>query len=243
MMPNDSQASRDYCADLVKRRDEDRWLSAQYATPQLRRRLIALAAFQCELRHIPAAVSEPPLGEIRLQWWRDALEELRNGQRPRTHPVVEELLHARIFSAQKFEQLDGAIESTARTLYGSDFADIDDLTAWLGETDGALDEVAYCLATGDDAAPPAVRALGAAFAMAREGARLAPAFAMQMPGAVAAQYQAGQSVLRDTSAAAAPAVLHLALARDYVRGGARPFPLRKRLRLFQAMAFGEFGAF
>ena len=37
--------------------------------------LLALAAFASELARVPSAVTrEPAMGEIRLQWWRDALE-------------------------------------------------------------------------------------------------------------------------------------------------------------------------
>lgn len=240
MMPNDSQASRDYCADLVKLRDEDRWLAVQYAPAILQRRLIALAALQCELRNVPAAVSEPPLGEIRLQWWRDALDELRSGRKARAHPVIEELSAAEIFSIRRYEKLDRAIDATARTLYGSDFTDIDDLATWIDETDGAFDDVGYCLAMNSDTAPNEVSVAGGAFAMAREGARLAPQLATGIPAAASGRYNAYRKTLAAAPAQAAPAILHLALARDYARSGERPFPLRKRVRLFQAMAFSAF---
>ena len=72
----------------VRRVDEDRWLSSRYADAEQRRTLITLYAFTYELARIRLAVTEPPLGAIRFQWWRDALTEIADGQPPRQHEVV-----------------------------------------------------------------------------------------------------------------------------------------------------------
>jgi len=73
----------------IRRVDEDRWLSSRYAPgPAARRALIALYALNYELVRIPRAIREPGLGAIRLQWWREALQQLEAGQAPRRHDVV-----------------------------------------------------------------------------------------------------------------------------------------------------------
>ena len=46
--------------------------------------------------------------------------------------------------------------------------------------------------------------------------------------------------LKNAPADISPALLHLALTRDYAMRSNEAFPLRKRLRLFSAMAFGHF---
>lgn len=231
---------REYCADLVKTRDEDRWLAAGYAGDAERRKLLALYAFHCELRRIPSAVSEPALGEIRLQWWREALDEIRAGKRPRAHPAVEELAAAG-FGAEGFaERIERVIDAHARPLYGEGFGDIADLTAWLEKTDGAVDALAAVALDGGEALAAAAEKAGAGFALAREGRVLAPTLADDIsPKALTAAAEAAP-VLRKAPGAAAPAVLHLALTRAYARRGERPFPTVKRLRLFSAMAFGWF---
>ena len=71
----------------IKRVDEDRWLSSRYAPESERRRLIALYAFVYELARVRNVVSEPGLGAIRFQWWREALEEIGEGK-VRQHDVV-----------------------------------------------------------------------------------------------------------------------------------------------------------
>lgn len=50
-------------------------LAALLAPRAVREDLITLAAFIGELEHIALSVSEPLIGEIRLQWWREWLED------------------------------------------------------------------------------------------------------------------------------------------------------------------------
>ncbi|WP_158085544.1 squalene/phytoene synthase family protein [Henriciella aquimarina] len=68
--------------------DEDRWLSSRYAPKPERRALIALYAFAWELARVRLVVTEPGLGAIRFQWWRDTLEAFEKGEKPREHEVV-----------------------------------------------------------------------------------------------------------------------------------------------------------
>ena len=74
--------------DRLRRGDEDRWLSSRYAARAERQALIALYALAYELARVRLVVSEPGLGAIRFQWWRDALDELASGKKPRAHDVV-----------------------------------------------------------------------------------------------------------------------------------------------------------
>lgn len=72
----------------LRKGDEDRWISSRYAPRAERRALIALYAFAYELARVRLLVTEPGLGAIRFQWWRDALEEIETGKTPRAHDVV-----------------------------------------------------------------------------------------------------------------------------------------------------------
>lgn len=60
--------------DIAKAYEPDRYLASLLAPKSVREDLITLAAFLSELRKISLQVSEPLIGEIRFQWWRDALE-------------------------------------------------------------------------------------------------------------------------------------------------------------------------
>lgn len=229
-----------YCLDLVKTRDEDRWLAAQYASEDDCRRLIALYAFQCELRRIPSAVSEPALGEIRLQWWREAFDEMRVGKPARAHPVVEELADAGFADVRFADRIDAIIDAHARSLYGEGFGDIADLSTWLGKTDGGVDALALACLGADESFQKAAEKAGAGFALAREGQTLAPDLADGVPDAVLAIVKESAPALKKVPGAHAPAILHLALTWTYARRAEKPFAAIKRLRLFGAMAFGLF---
>jgi len=75
------------CALAVKHQDRDRWFCSLFAPEDRREDLYALYAFNAELARVADKVSEPLLGEIRLQWWREAIEGLYGGQ-VRQHDVV-----------------------------------------------------------------------------------------------------------------------------------------------------------
>ena len=79
-----------YCAAEVRRADYDRFLAALFAPAPAREGLFALYAFNHEVAKVRETVSEPMLGQIRLQWWREAIDGLYAGK-ARAHPVVEAL--------------------------------------------------------------------------------------------------------------------------------------------------------
>ena len=68
----------DHCEEMVRAGDKDRFLATLFAPEKYRRALHALYAFNLEIARVRELAREPMPGEIRLQWWRDAL--LRGGQ-------------------------------------------------------------------------------------------------------------------------------------------------------------------
>jgi len=232
--------SRDHCSSLVREQDEDRWLAAQYAKSPLQNALLALAALRIELRRIPSQVSEPPLGEIRLQWWREGLEAIQGRGAPQAHPVLEAAAATPLSDQRWAERLDGVIEASARPLYGEGFASVEDLGEWLRESEGALDALAVEIAGGDEALAEAAASAGVAFAMAREGRIMAPRLADEIGAHAATLYNTAATTLSKSAPEVSPALLHLSLTPLYLRNGLTRAPLRKRARLFFAMAFARF---
>lgn len=89
-MPIDKTLS--YGADLVKRYDRDRFLTALFAPNGMREPLMVLYAFNVEIARIRETVTEPMIGQMRLQWWRDTLTDISQGKgAPKGHPVAENL--------------------------------------------------------------------------------------------------------------------------------------------------------
>ena len=100
---------------LIKRVDPDRWLSSRFiADPEKRADVIALYAFDHELRRAVEGTSNPIMAEIRLTWWSEALDEIYEGRTVRRHPVAEAL--ARAVSSRRLppEPLREAVEARLR---------------------------------------------------------------------------------------------------------------------------------
>ncbi len=92
-MSPDGRSDLQTCAEQVRRHDHDRYLTALFAPAAARGHLFALYAFNLEVAKIPEVVSEPMLGQIRLQWWRESIEGIYAGS-PRRHEVVTPLAQA-----------------------------------------------------------------------------------------------------------------------------------------------------
>jgi len=75
-----STAALEACAALVRRADPDRYFASLFAPAEIRPYLFALYAFNHELARIGETVHEPMMGQIRLQWWREAIDGARRGQ-------------------------------------------------------------------------------------------------------------------------------------------------------------------
>jgi phytoene synthase len=80
----------------LKRADEARWLASRYAPQAGRERLVAVYLLNQELQRA-LGVSEPMIGKIRIQWWRETLEGIGAGT-PRRHDLSLEL--ARVFAGR-----------------------------------------------------------------------------------------------------------------------------------------------
>ena len=74
--------------DLIRRTDPDRWLSSRFiADAAARADVVAIYAYDHELARAPRVASNALLGEIRLTWWREVLDEAFEGRPVRHHPT------------------------------------------------------------------------------------------------------------------------------------------------------------
>src|SRR5436190_14638459 len=78
-------------AAIVRRHDRDRYQTALFAPADRREALFALYAFNYEIARVRESVTQPMLGQIRLQWWREAVAAAYDGTPARRHEVVEPL--------------------------------------------------------------------------------------------------------------------------------------------------------
>lgn len=77
-----------YCAEQVRRFDNDRFICSLFAPADEREAMAAVHAFSLEVARIREIAREPLLGHMRLQWWRDALDPIYAGAPPRHQVAV-----------------------------------------------------------------------------------------------------------------------------------------------------------
>ena len=130
-------------AAVVRQRDRDRYWSALFAPSAKRPGLIALYGFNAELDHILAFVSEPMAGQIRLQWWRDAVDLATPGTRT-GNPVADALSAAIFEHTLPKDRLIGMVDARVPVLFGDTPADERAMKASLRETEGAVFEACGC---------------------------------------------------------------------------------------------------
>lgn len=234
-----AEANQEYCQTVLREHDEDRWLTVQYAAPARQRTLSALYAFQYEVNRIPSVVSEPPLGEIRLQWFREALGEIRAGARVRDHPVVQEIAACGLADDVYARLLDGVINAASRRLYGDEFTGFDDFLGWYERCYGAIDAAALGVCQGPAEFVEMVQRAGAYYAIAREANLRNADIVQQARENFSKSWPSLSKDLARLPAPAMPAVLALFLTPTYLKQAGKPFPMRKRLILLRAMAIGR----
>ena len=135
------EASFAHAAEDLRRNDRDRYLSTLVLSGDHRDAVTALYAFNADVASIRDRVSDPAPGEIRLQWWNDALEGEGHGA-VRQNPVADALLDTmarynipagtllRLIGARRFD------------LYDDPMPDLESFEGYAGETVSTLYQLA-----------------------------------------------------------------------------------------------------
>ena len=158
-----SEPARD-CAEMVRAADYDRYLSVLFAEKEKRAPLFALYAFNFEVAKTAETVSEPTLGMIRLQWWREAIEGIFAGT-PRRHEVVMALAAAIEKYDLPRELFSELIDAREQDLSPAPFAEMEELERYADATSGHVMRLAGRTLGTVDAENDCVRSLGIAYAI------------------------------------------------------------------------------
>jgi NADH dehydrogenase [ubiquinone] 1 alpha subcomplex assembly factor 6 len=223
-------------AALVRRHDRDRYQTALFAPPDRREALFALYAFNYEIARVREAVTQPMLGQIRLQWWREAVAAAYAGAQPRYHVVAEPLAAVIRDLAPAREHFERMIDTRERDLADEPPATLGALEDYAEGTSATLLYlVVEVLGVTEASTHAAVREVGIGYALtgllrampfhARAGRCYIPAEIAGRSGLNPRDY-AG---LRDTAGLreavaelAEAAAAHLQTARRYHREVPRP---------------------
>jgi phytoene synthase len=163
---NDMQDKFSYCEQLVREADKDRFLASLFAPADRRSALLALYAFNVEVARVRELVHEALAGEVRLQWWRDALKVQAHGE-VRANPVADALLDTITRFKLPIALLDRLIEARTFDLYDDPMRSVPDLDVYARDTSSAVIELAVAILCGSeqDLGETAVHA-GIAYAIA-----------------------------------------------------------------------------
>lgn len=126
----------------VRRVDEDRWLASRFAPAHVRARLIAIYALNHEIARTADVVSQAAIGDIRLQWWRDALAEIFDGKAVRAHPVLTAIAQAHQETPLPRAALEALIDARGRDLDTAAFATFAEIDVYLDATAGNVMRIA-----------------------------------------------------------------------------------------------------
>ncbi|WP_159999977.1 squalene/phytoene synthase family protein [Roseomonas sp. 18066] len=152
-------------AELARRNDPDRFLCALFAPPAQREILFLLVAFNHELARARQAASNTMTALIRLQWWRDAVDEAATDAPPRRHEVATPLAAALREGRLDGETLQGMIDAREAEME-EDIPSLPALLAYLRGSAGGFSVAAgRALGAGPEHLA-GLQALGAAYGMA-----------------------------------------------------------------------------
>lgn len=158
-----------HCEALVRTADKDRYLAGLFAPAAARGHLYALYAFASEIARVREAAREPLPGEIRLQWWRDALAGDARGE-VLANPIAAALIDTVARCGLPTPPLIGLIDAHGFDLYDDAMPGVGDLDRYAEHTSVTLFALAAKILGGaesGDAIAAAAAPAGIAYGVAQ----------------------------------------------------------------------------
>lgn len=130
-----------HAADALRIGDRDRYLATLVLSGDHRDAITALYAFNADIASIRERVTDPAPGEMRLQWWNDALDGEGHGA-VRQNPVADALLDTMSRYAIPAGTLLRLIGARRFDLYDDPMPDLESFEGYAGETVSTLYQLA-----------------------------------------------------------------------------------------------------
>ncbi|HEY4200491.1 MAG TPA: phytoene/squalene synthase family protein [Devosiaceae bacterium] len=134
-------------ADFLKATDPDRYYATLVIREDRRVAVQAIYAFAADVASVRERVSEPAPGEIRLQWWDDALTGQGHGN-VRQNPVADALLTTIGEYGLPVVPLQRLIAARRFDLYQDPMTDVLSFEGYAGETVSVLYQFAAMILNG-----------------------------------------------------------------------------------------------
>jgi phytoene synthase len=139
-----------YCEAEVRAHDKDRFLATLFAPADKRQHLFALYAFDHELSQVRERAKGPFAGEVRLQWWREAVEGQRTLEAA-GNPVAAALIDTAERCALGRGRIAALVDAHTFDLYDEPMGSIADLEAYADAASGELIRLAATVLAGEAA--------------------------------------------------------------------------------------------
>jgi phytoene synthase len=148
--------------DALRTNDRERYLATLVLPADRRPAVAALYAFASEIALTAERVREPRAGEIRLQWWADAIEGERHGE-VEANPVAAGLFAAMARYRLPAGTLLRLINARRFDLYQDPMPDMASFEGYAGEINATLFQLAAMILNDgepieDRRPPPAISA-------------------------------------------------------------------------------------
>jgi len=128
--------------ERVKQSDADRVRAAYFSQEGSRARLMLLYAFHLELAKVPELVSEPMIGQIRYQWWREAVAEIYETDAVRKHEITTPLRTLLLDCDVPRFWIDQLIDGRERDIDPRPFETLSEAKDYSANTSGVLMKIA-----------------------------------------------------------------------------------------------------
>lgn len=142
-----AEESFSLAADALRSGDRDRYLSTLVLPAEARPAVTALYAFNADVAAIRDRVSGPQPGEIRLQWWNDALTGNGHGA-VRQNPLADALLATTEQYNLPVGTLQRLMGARRFDLYDDPMPDLETFEGYAGETASTLLQLAAMILNG-----------------------------------------------------------------------------------------------
>lgn len=126
----------------LQKLDYDRYISIIFAPKEYREDLVSVAQFNLEIAKVKNKVTEPMIGLIRFQWWREALEEIFDESKtPRRHNIVQRL--KKLATDYRLQSTDflSVINAREKDLDASPFENLGEFKSYLIDTSFPLNKI------------------------------------------------------------------------------------------------------
>ncbi|MEJ0098091.1 MAG: phytoene/squalene synthase family protein [Bauldia sp.] len=149
--------------EAVRAADRDRYIADLFAPESAHPHLFALHAFNAEVARVREVVSDPKLGEIRLQWWRDAIVDGAAAG----HPIATALNRTIAEFALPTDAFGRLLDARIFDLYDDPMPTLNDLEGYAGDTSSSLIQLAAIVLAGgrDPGTAEAAGHAGVAYAL------------------------------------------------------------------------------